>query len=160
MEKETDKIAALLDTVRVLDQLRVPYALVGGVAVGVHSGMPRATLDVDFAVPSSADRAHIAAALQQAGYRLVGTHAHSINFRHHSGEPVQLAIDPGFDSMIERAEVLSLAGIDARVVGRSDLIAMKERAAADPALRPSKRLRDQADIELLKGDVPDPDEGW
>jgi hypothetical protein len=73
---------------------------------------------------------------------------------------VQLAFDPGFDAMIERAEALSVAGTAIRVVGRADLIAMKERAAADPARRRSKRLRDQADVELLKGDVPDPDEGW
>jgi hypothetical protein len=46
------------------------------------------------------------------------------------------------------------------IVRKSDLIAMKERAAADPALRRSKALRDQADIALLRGDVPDPDEGW
>jgi hypothetical protein len=43
---------------------------------------------------------------------------------------------------------------------KSDLIAMKERAAADPAHRRSKALRDRADVELLRGDVPDPDEGW
>jgi len=43
---------------------------------------------------------------------------------------------------------------------KSDLIAMKERAAADPARRRSKALRDRADVELLRGDVPDPDEGW
>jgi hypothetical protein len=39
-------------------------------------------------------------------------------------------------------------------------IAMKQRAAADPSRRKSKRLSDQADIELLLGDVPDPDAGW
>jgi hypothetical protein len=37
---------------------------------------------------------------------------------------------------------------------------MKERAAADPSRRKSKRLRDQADIELLRGDVGRDDEGW
>jgi hypothetical protein len=37
---------------------------------------------------------------------------------------------------------------------------MKERAAADPARRRSKALRDRADVALLSGDVPDPDEGW
>jgi hypothetical protein len=37
---------------------------------------------------------------------------------------------------------------------------MKRRAAADPRQRKSKALRDQADVELLLGDVPDPDEGW
>ena len=46
-------------------------------------------------------------------------------------------------------------------VGIEDLIAMKRMAAADPARRGrSKALRDQADIELLLGDLPDPDEGW
>jgi hypothetical protein len=37
---------------------------------------------------------------------------------------------------------------------------MKERAAADPGLRRSKSLRDRADVELRRGDAPDPDEGW
>jgi hypothetical protein len=46
------------------------------------------------------------------------------------------------------------------VVTTADLIAMKERAAADPARRRSKALRDRSDIELLRGDVPDPEEGW
>lgn len=160
MEHEADKVVALLDATRVLDDANVAYALIGGVAVGLHSGVPRATLDVDLAVASTADRELVAAALQRCGFRLVGTHAHSTNFRHRGGEPVQLAFDPAFDPMIARAETLSIAGNQVRVVGRSDLIAMKERAAADPARRRSKRLRDAADVELLKGDVPDPDEGW
>jgi hypothetical protein len=46
------------------------------------------------------------------------------------------------------------------VVTTADLIAMKERAAADPARRRSRALQDQADIALLRGDAPDPDEGW
>lgn len=160
MDQQADKIAALLDTARTFDAAQVRYALIGGVAVGVHSKTPRATLDVDLAVLSTVDREQIAAILKKAGYRLVGTHAHSINFRHSSGEPVQLAIDPAFDTMIERAEAVVVAGATVRIVKREDLITMKERAAADPARRRSKRLRDQADIELLKGDVPDPDEGW
>jgi hypothetical protein len=73
---------------------------------------------------------------------------------------VQLVFDPGFDVMIDRAEILDVAGILVRVVTTPDLIAMKERAAADPARRRSKALRDQADVALLRGDVPDPDEGW
>lgn len=160
MNQQGDKLAALLDTVRVLDDANIAYALIGGVAVGIHSGIPRATLDVDFAVLSTSDQALIASVFRQAGFRLVGTHPHSTNFRHAGGEPVQLAFDPAFDSMIERADVLTMMAVSVRVVGRSDLIAMKERAAADPARRRSKRLRDEADVALLKGDVPDPDEGW
>jgi predicted nucleotidyltransferase len=73
---------------------------------------------------------------------------------------VQLAFDADFDAMIERAESIDLAGITLMVVRKEDLIAMKQRAAAGPARRASKRLRDQTDIALLSGDVPDPDEGW
>jgi hypothetical protein len=58
----------------------------------------------------------------------------------------------------EPDKLSALLGV--RVVRKDDLIAMKRRAAADPARRKSKRLRDQADIELLLGDVPKPDEGW
>jgi hypothetical protein len=62
--------------------------------------------------------------------------------------------------MIERAEPIAAAGTVVKVVTKADLIAMKERAAADPARRRSKALRDAADVALLRGDVPDPDEGW
>src|SRR2546422_10161901 len=76
-----DKVAALMDATRALGAMGAPHALIGGVAVGVHSGVPLATADTD-------------------------------------------------------------------------------SAAADPAQRRSKALRDRADVELLRGDVPDPDEGW
>jgi hypothetical protein len=68
----------------------------------------------------------------------------------------------GFGSgpIIARAEVLGFGDLTLRVVSKVDLIEMKKRAAGDPARRRSKALRDQADIALLEGDVPDPDEGW
>ena len=73
---------------------------------------------------------------------------------------MRIVFDAGFEPMIQRAERLPVAGVDVPIVRKDDLIAMKERAAADPACRRSKALRDRADMELLRGDVPDPDEGW
>lgn len=105
MDESPDKLAALADAVRALDRLGAPHAVVGGVAVGIRSGVPRATVDTDIAVRST----------------------------------------------IDRAEPLDITGVRIRVVTTVDLIAMKER---------SKALRDQADIALLRGDIPDPDEGW
>lgn len=160
MASGSDQTEALLDAARVLERAGVAHALVGGIAVGIHCATPRATMDVDFAVSSGSDRALVIQALQAGGFQLTSEHAHSINLRHRSGEPVQLAIDPAFDPLIERAETTAIAGQQVRIVTRADLIEMKQRAAADPARRRSKALRDQADIELLKGDVPDPDEGW
>jgi predicted nucleotidyltransferase len=62
--------------------------------------------------------------------------------------------------MILRAESFDTGGTRVRIVRKEDLIAMKERAAADPSRRKSKRLRDQADLELLRGEPDDPEEGW
>ena len=86
--------------------------------------------------------------------------SHSAELRHASGERVRIVFDSGFGPMIQRAERLRVAGVEVPIVRKDDLIAMKERAAADPARRRSLALRDRADVELLRGDVPDPDEGW
>ena len=160
MDTAPDKVAALIDTARALDGVGAPYAVVGGVAVGLRSGVPRATIDSDIAVRSTVPSSSFTQALRAAGFRLTGTFAHSLNFRHRSGEPVQIVVDPAFDPMIDRAETLDVAGVPIRVVITEDLISMKERAASDPARRRSKALQDQADIALLRGDVPDADEGW
>jgi len=160
MEQTTDKVAALLDAAQVLDGLGAGYALIGGVAVGIHTGIPRATLDTDLAVISTLLRPAIIEAMQRAGFRIIGEFEHSINFRHPNGEPVQLAVDASFDAMIARAETMTVTGRAIRIIRKDDLIAMKRRAAADPRRPKSKALRDQADLELLLGDVPDPDEGW
>jgi hypothetical protein len=160
MAETADKMAALLDAAQALDGIGAAYALIGGVAVGIHAGVPRATLDTDLAVISTVPRAVIIDAMGRAGFALVGEFEHSANFRHRSGEPVQLAFDASFDPMIERAESMPVSDRVIRIIRKDDLIAMKRRAAADPQRRRSKALRDQADVELLLGDVPDPDEGW
>jgi len=160
MPDSPDRKAALCDASRILRAISAPHALIGGVAVGIHSGVPRATLDVDLAVLSSIDRSTITRSFERAGFRKSGDYPHSTNFRHASGEPVQLAFDPQFDVMIERAETFEVDGLAVPIVAKDDLIAMKERSAADPHRRRSKALRDQADLALLRGDVPDPDEGW
>jgi Nucleotidyl transferase AbiEii toxin, Type IV TA system len=160
MDEVPDKIAALRDATRALEALRARCALIGGVAVGIRSGVPRATLDTDLAVMSATDRTAVVRALVDAGFSLRGEHAHTVNFRHATGEPVQVVFDAAFDAMIHRAEDLRFGEVSVPVVTTDDLIAMKERAASDPARRRSKALRDAADVALLRGDVPDPDEGW
>ena len=160
MGETPDKVAALMDATRALGAMGAPHGLVGGVAVGVHSGVPRATADTDIAVFSTLDRSAVIQALVGAGLRPTGEFSHSAEFRHASGERVRIVFDAGFDPMIQRAERLRVAGVEVPIVPKDDLIAMKERAAADPARRRSLALRDRADVELLRGDVPDPDEGW
>ncbi len=106
MDDSPDKVATLADVARALDRLAVNYAVAGGVAVGIRSGVPRATLDTDIAVPSTVGRSLLIEALTTAGLRLTGAFPHRM------------------------------------------------------ARRRSKALQDEADIALLRGDIPDPDEGW
>lgn len=160
MVESPDKALALRDAAGALDTLACPWALIGGVAVGLRSGVPRATIDTDLAVSSRVPRSVVIDALVAAGFVPRGEYTHRVNFRHASGEPVQIVFDADIDPMIDRAESLDMGGLTIRVVTTADLIEMKERASSDPARRRSKALRDQADVALLRGDVPDPDEGW
>lgn len=156
-----DKLAAIAAATSALRAAGVPHALIGGLAVGIRSGVPRATLDVDFAVASGSDRAALERLLVNAGFHLVRVFPHSIKFKHPSGEPLQLALNPAFDAMIERAEPVPLNRLNVPVVTRADLLTMKRLAAAVSIRRRSKALCDQADIALLEGDVPDEDaDGW
>lgn len=155
-----DKLEAIRAATAAFAENRVPYALIGGLAVGIRSGVPRATLDVNFAVATRVERVWLVERMAEQGFRLRGEFVHSVNLEHESGEPVQLASDPFFDPIIERAELIQLGDLELSIVTTKDLIAMKRRAMADPGRRRSKALRDEADIALLEGDVPDPNEGW
>lgn len=155
-----DQLTALIDTARALRTAAFPFALIGGIAVGIRSGVPRATDDIDIAVATTAIRSAVALALDGAGFEARGEFEHSLNYRHPNGEPVQIAFDPAFDRIIERAEMMRIGDDDIPVVQTEDLIEMKERASRAPGRRRSRALRDQADVELLRGDVPEPDEGW
>lgn len=66
-QPEADKLAALIDSVRALEAAGIRYALIGGLAVGVHAGVPRATLDINFAVHLSKGREKAVQALEAAG---------------------------------------------------------------------------------------------
>ncbi len=67
MQPEPDKLAALIDTARALEAAGVRYALVGGLAVGIHTGLPRATIDVYVAAHLGAGRETAVRALERAG---------------------------------------------------------------------------------------------
>jgi hypothetical protein len=155
-----DKLAALEAAEAIFAQNAVPYALIGGLAVGIRSGMPRATLDSDIAIPTNVDRAWLGGRFVAVGFQLKGQIPHTVHLLHGSGDPVRLTFDPEFDPMIERAELLRLSDVDLRVVTTDDLMTMKRRAARDPARCPSKALRDEADVVLLQGGFRAEAEGW
>ena len=63
----------------ILEREGVANALIGGVAVQVHTEEPRSTLDIDVAVRRYADVP--SKALLDAGFEHTGRHEHSDNWR-------------------------------------------------------------------------------
>lgn len=144
-----------------LEREAVPYALIGGVAVQLHTREPRTTLDIDLAVPTFADVPR--AALLGAGFEHTGRHEHSDNWRAPGSGTLKQrtavqfsAEDEGIAEAVERATVVDLApGVRLRVASVADLIVLKLAAAREPKRRPSKRERDIADVLALLEDHPE-----
>jgi hypothetical protein len=144
-----------------LNRAGVAYALIGGVALQIHTTEPRTTLDIDVAVPRFADIPR--AALLAAGFDHTGRHEHSDNWRAPPAGPGSLrtavqfsAEDVGIADAVSHAELTDLAdGLRMRVATPADLIVLKLVAAAEPRRRPSKRQHDLADVVALMEEYPE-----
>jgi hypothetical protein len=151
-EMDETKKPALLQLARALDGARVPYAIIGGVAMQVHQDEPRTTLDIDVAV-RDLDLV-LATALSAAGFRRTGRFAHSENWMGPGSTPVQFTDDPELREAVLRAVPLALDDVTLHIIAADDLVHAKRREAADPARRRSKRLRDLADVQALLEKAP------
>jgi len=145
----------------ILERERVPYALIGGVAVQLHTEEPRSTLDIDLAVPRYDDVPR--AALLGAGFEHTGRHDHSDNWRAPGPSPLKMrtaiqfsAEDAGIAEAVSHAGIVDLdGGLRLRVATVADLITLKLVAAEEPKRRPSKREHDIADVLALLEDHPE-----
>lgn len=151
-EMERTKRPALLALARVFAETDMPYAIIGGIALQVHQAEPRTTLDIDVAVATY--NLLPRAQLESAGFTCTGRFSHSENWIGPEGTPVQFTDDPELAEAITRAEEVELDDMRLRVIGRTDLLHEKLRAAADPARRRSKRLQDLADAQALLESTP------
>ena len=143
-----------------LNRAGVAYALIGGVAVQIHTTEPRTTLDIDVAVPRFTDVPR--AELLAAGFDHTGRHEHSDNWHAPPAGPGSLrttvqfsAEDVGIADAVSHAELTDLAdGLRMRVAVPADLIVLKLAAASEPRRRPSKRQHDLADVVALMEEYP------
>ena len=145
--------------VAVLEAPKTPYAVIGGVAMQLHSREPRTTLDIHLAVQRFADIPR--ESLTAAGFVHEGRHRHRDNWRAPGAGPraqrtaVQFsAEDIGIDQAVARARVVDAGGFQLRLAAPADLLVLKLAAAEEPSRRPSKRRQDLLDIVTLSEHFP------
>jgi hypothetical protein len=150
----------LREVIAVLEASGTAYAVIGGVAVQLHSQEPRTTLDIDLAVRTFADIPRDA--LTKAGFIHEGRHQHSDNWRAPGSGPraqrtaIQFSSeDVGIDAAIARARIVDAGGFQMRVAGPADLLVLKLAAAEEPSRRPSKRRQDLLDVVSLAESYPE-----
>jgi hypothetical protein len=149
----------LRQVISVLEASGTPYALIGGIAVQLHSQEPRTTLDIDLAVRTFAEIPRDA--LTEAGFVHEGRHEHSDNWRAPGSGPrsqrtaIQFsAEDVGIEAAVARAREVSAGDLHLRLATAPDLIVLKLAAAEEPTRRPSKRRQDLLDIITLAEEHP------
>ena len=157
----TELESALVAVSAALDEMSVPYMLIGGLAVALW-GEPRATLDVDLSVwvePGQFDDAvrQIVARFRTIPDALAfARRTRVLPVETSSGvrADIVFAALPAERGMIDRAQTLSVAGARVRVASVEDLIWMKlisERAKdTEDARRLVRRFRGKLDQAYLE----------
>ena len=124
----------------------IRYCVVGGQAVNAYAE-PVVSLDLDLVV--AVDDLARAEARLAAAFSLE-RHPHSLNVAKAGSDlRVRIQTDPRYVVFVARAMPREVLGIRLPVAALEDVLQSKVWAAGDPARRPSKRLKDLADIARL-----------
>lgn len=140
----TDDVMRLVDC---LERADVSWCAIGGVAVNHWADEPMVTQDVDFVVAAD-DVDRTTSLLEQAGFQLE-RFEWSVNFKGRSKVSLQLSTEAFYREFPARAVPADVHGMLMRVASLPDTLAGKIKAWSEPGRRPSKRLKDLADIVRL-----------
>lgn len=155
---QQDKESAILEIARVFAETGISYAIMGGVAVQIHTKEPRTTLDLDIALKSKGDVP--TEALLAASFKHEGSFEFSDNWRAPGSGPrkqrtvVQFSADALTAEAVDHAGTVTLGDVEISVVSPRDLVVLKLAAAIEPRRRKSKRITDYGDIIRLLEEHP------
>lgn len=140
------KTDVLQDLLGVLRRRRIPFCVIGGLAVNAYAE-PVVSLDLDIVV--SAARVKDLRAALPAGYK-TKAFPNSLNiFPPASDLRIQVQTDPRYQAFLAGAEMKEVLGYRMPVARAIDVLQGKIWAALDASRRPSKRQKDLADILRL-----------
>ncbi|MGD9641723.1 MAG: nucleotidyltransferase family protein [Elusimicrobiales bacterium] len=132
------------------DAHNVPYAIIGGFAIGAL-GIPRSTIDLDFLVSSEALH-KVDPIMLSLGYKKVFASENASQYVSPSAEMGEVdflhAFRPLSVKMLAEAQAVPVFGRQARVMvlKPEDLIALKLQSLTN---NPAREAKDSADIEEL-----------
>jgi hypothetical protein len=158
-----DKERVLACLIDVMERERIPYAVMGGVAVQLYTEEPRTTADLDIALH---DRGDIPGeSLERAGFMHDGSHEWSDNWRapapagtnRRARIAVQFSDDRLMSASVDRAVMVRAGDLSFPLVTMDDLIRLKLAAAEEPERRASKRNQDVNDVTRLLEEHPELD---
>jgi hypothetical protein len=133
--------------VSTLEQLEIPWCMIGGLAVNHWAREPLATADVDVVI--AAERVDEAVtALRKVGFT-AKKFKWSVNLKGHSKVSVQISTEDIYHDFPKRSVPADIHGILMRVASREDTLRGKILAYEDLQRRASKRQKDLLDIMRL-----------
>ncbi len=146
----TDDVMRFVDC---LERADVAWCAIGGIAVNHWATEPMVTRDLDFVV-AAADVERAVSLLQQTGF-VAERFEWSVNFKGRSAVSLQLSTEEFYRDFPARAVAADVHGILLRVASLKDTLHGKIKAWAETGRRPSKRIKDLADIARLVEAHPD-----
>ncbi len=138
------------DVMRLIDALEsadINWCAIGGIAVNHWAEEPMVTRDIDFVVATAAIERAIDA-LEKAGL-CAERFEWSVNFTGGSKVSMQLSTEEFYRDFPARAVAADVHGILLRVASLEDTLLGKIKAWSDTTRRPSKKIKDLADIARL-----------
>jgi len=145
-----EKKDLLQDFLDLLIKKKIPYCIIGGLAVNAYTE-PVVSLDLDVVIV--VERLKELLGSLKHTYK-IKSFANSINISSpFSDLRVQIQTDPRYQKFIRRARIKEVLGYKLRVGSKKDVLQGKIWAAQDRTRRPSKRQKDLSDIlRLLEKD--------
>lgn len=142
----SDFLKAFLE---ILAKEHIRFAVIGGQGVNAYAE-PVVSLDLSLVV--AADQLEPLASLLEMRFRLE-RFPHSLNVSDPgSALRIQIQTDPRYPAFVERAAPREVLGVNLPVAEIRDVLQGKVWAASDASRRPSKRLKNLADIaRMLEG---------
>jgi hypothetical protein len=147
-----DRANLLERLIAILNENGIQYCVIGGVAVNAYVE-PVITLDLDLAV--AVDQIKQVDALLAQSFD-VKRYPHSLNYSSPDSDlRVQIQTDPRFEGFAERAAARKVLDLVMPVASLEDVLKSKIWAANEPTRRPSKHIKDLADIARLLEKYPE-----